>query len=116
MKKFVIQKHTKGPETHWDLMLQVADVLQTYRLDLPPEKITDQPVTAIRIIDHPLKFLEYQGPVNKGKGSVQIADTGTYHVLKTEPQSQSLEINGKVLKGHYCLTRLENDRWKFKKI
>ena len=116
MKKFVIQKHTKGHETHWDLMLQVADALQTYRLDLPPEKISDQPVTAIRIFDHPLKFLEYQGPVNKGKGIVQIADTGTYHVVKTESQSQWLEINGKVLKGHYCLTLLKNDNWQFKKI
>ena len=41
-EKFVIQRHNTPDETHWDLMLEQRDTLQTYRLELPPEKLPQQ--------------------------------------------------------------------------
>ena len=114
-QKFVIQKHTKEHQpTHWDLMLQGKDTLQTYRLQLPPEKLK-QKNTIIKISDHPLKFLTYQGPVNKGLGCVQIADCGTYELLNETENSKKFQFNGNTLKGIFTMTHIEADNWELAK-
>jgi bifunctional non-homologous end joining protein LigD len=114
--KFVIQKHTKEGLVHWDLMFEAGTVLETYRLDLPPENLSSQTNTAIKIFDHPLKFLTYQGSVNKGLGSIEIADSGTYTPLTANSKQQELLLQGKILKGNFRLTLIEKDKWEFKKI
>ncbi len=113
VKRFVIQKHTKASEVHWDLMLETGKVLQTYRLQLPSEKLSQQTIAAIHIFDHPVKFLTYQGSVNKGKGTVEIAEAGTYQMLNANEHRQELLLEGKFLKGKFTLTHIEEDRWEF---
>ncbi|MFB0524277.1 MAG: DNA polymerase ligase N-terminal domain-containing protein [Phycisphaerae bacterium] len=112
-KRFVIQKHTRGKDIHWDLMLELDDVLQTYRLDKPPNKVLRHTVNATKIFDHPLKFLTYQGPVNKGKGIVRITEAGTYRILHQELNRIELRLNGKILQGKFILTHIEGDKWQF---
>lgn len=115
LRKFVIQKHTRQHQPiHWDLMLQVNDALQTYRLQLPPEKLK-QKNTAVKISDHPLRFLIYEGSVNKGLGSVQIADCGTYELLNETDDSKKIQFHGNVLKGIFTLIQIEADNWEFTK-
>ena len=74
-KKFVIQEHTTADSAHWDLMLESGDILQTWRLSKNPDEIVNQSAEAVKIFDHPLKFLTYEGPVNKGKGHARPAKT-----------------------------------------
>ncbi len=95
---------------HWDLMLESGDTLLTWRLDKNPAEI-DGPAEALRIFDHPLKFLTYEGPVNKGKGRVQIADAGTYEIMHKNGERIELDLLGEILKGKFSLTRVEDDRW-----
>ena len=114
VKRFVIQKHTKAGEVHWDLMLETGKVLQTYRLQLPPEKLPQQTSVALKIFDHPVKFLTYQGSVNKGKGTVEIAEAGTYQMLNANERRQELLLEGKFLKGKFILTHIKDDRWEFR--
>ncbi len=113
IRKFVIQKHSKAGQVHWDLMLEAAQVLETYRLALPPEKLFKQITTAVRISDHSLKFLTYQGTVNKGTGTVEIAETGTYQLLSQNAGSRQLQLDGKILKGKFTLTRIDAENWQF---
>ncbi len=110
-KKFVIQRHVRGNDIHWDLMLEAGDVLETYRLAVPPEKITAESVEAIKIFDHPLKFLTYEGSVNKGKGTVKIADAGKYQILSKTDNGVDLQFDGKILKGKFTLNHIEENRW-----
>ncbi len=112
-RKFVIQKHTTANDVHWDLMLEKDATLQTYRLELPPEKLANQSSTAIKIFDHQLKFLTYQGSVNQGQGSVQIADAGTYRLISDNNDCQKMEISGEILKGNFALTNIKDNKWKF---
>ena len=113
-RKFVIQKHTKGEAVHWDLMLEAGQVLETYRIDLPPEEISGKLVEAVKIFDHSVKFLTYQGSVEQGKGLVEIADSGIYRIIsKTDAQTE-FQFEGKILKGKFALTLLKEDRWQFK--
>ncbi|MBN1392228.1 MAG: hypothetical protein JW947_05430 [Sedimentisphaerales bacterium] len=114
-KKFVIQQHTSGSDVHWDFMLQIGDSLQTYRLDKTPQQLTKTPANAVKIFDHQLKFLTYEGPVNKGRGTVRIVDSGTYEILNQSDDQLEMNLNGKILKGNFTLSHIEGDDWKFAK-
>jgi hypothetical protein len=114
-KKFVIQQHSTRPDVHWDFMLETADSLQTYRLDKAPHQLIQSPANAVKIFDHPLKFLTYQGPVNKGRGNVRITESGTYKIVHQTHNLIELDLNGKILKGKFTLTHIEGDNWQFGK-
>lgn len=111
-RKFVIQKHTRPGDVHWDLMLESGQVLETYRLAMPPEQLLNK-TTAVRIADHPVRFLTYEGTVNKGAGTVEIAETGTYQVLTDKEGLRELQLNGKILKGKFTLSHTDAEKWQF---
>ena len=94
-------------------MLEAGQVLETYRLGLPPEELLQKSITAVRIFDHPLKFLTFEGSVNAGKGSVRIAEAGTYQLLSKNEHCQKLKLDGKILKGKFSLNFIAGDRWEF---
>jgi len=68
-KRFVIQKHTRGKDVHWDFMLQLGESLQTYRLDKAPEEVLYQTANAVKIFNHPLKFLGSHFAIRRKMGS-----------------------------------------------
>ena len=111
--KYVIQKHTRGEDIHWDLMLEADSALETYRLALPPEKLTKETSPAVKIFGHPLRFLTYEGPVNKGEGNVGIADRGTYNVTCQKPNHTELKITGQILQGQFILSQMADNKWQF---
>ena len=110
-KRFVIQEHRTAAEVHWDLMIESDCTLQTYRLDKAPEEILHNSSNAVKICDHSLKFLTYQGQVNKGRGNVRIIETGTYKILQEKRGLIELNLNGQILKGKSTLTHIKNDNW-----
>jgi len=113
----VIQRHERqGEGAHWDLMLESGDCLETYRVNKPPQEWGDKPMEAVKIVDHPLKFLTYEGVVNKGKGKVTIADTGTYEVIDKTEDTRRIRFNGNVLKGEFELWQREGTRREIRKI
>ena len=111
MKQFVILEHTQNRQVHWDFMTEKGETLETWRLDLPPNKLPGCICNAVKIFDHPLKFLSYQGPVNQGAGTVKSVESGTYVLLEESHNSRRLELKGKILKGQCALTHIEADRW-----
>lgn len=113
-KRFVIQQHTTGRDVHWDFMLELGDILQTYRLDKAPQQIIHSPANAVKIFNHPLKFLAYQGPVNKGRGSVRLTESGTYKIVHQARNRIKLDLSGKILKGKFTLTHIEGNNWQFR--
>jgi bifunctional non-homologous end joining protein LigD len=116
-KRFVVQKHQKESEpTHWDLMLERGGILETYRLGVPPEKWEKEAIEAVKIFDHPLKFLSYEGSVNEGKGRVEIADCGTYRLIKKDENQKQLSFMGKLLKGEYRLCLIEGNKWELRSV
>ncbi|MHC4644865.1 MAG: DNA polymerase ligase N-terminal domain-containing protein [Planctomycetota bacterium] len=112
-RKFVLQKHTNADGVHWDLMLQVGRVLETYRLELPPEEVLHHTSPAIKIFDHPLKFLTYEGTLSEGKGFVEIADSGNYQLLSEEENCREIQLEGTILDGNFALRHVETHKWEF---
>ena len=113
--RFVVQEHTRGKNIHWDLMFQVGNTLKTYRLDKSPHQILHASVNATEILDHQIKFLTYEGPVNQGKGKVCIVENGTYEIINEDPEQISLNLDGQILTGRYILKHIEDDNWIFTK-
>jgi bifunctional non-homologous end joining protein LigD len=114
-KKFVVQRHERQNEpTHWDLMLERNSLLETYRLTLPPEKWGKEAIETVKIFDHPLKFLSYEGSVNEGKGRVKIADYGTYRLIEKDENQKQISFAGKLLMGEFQLCLIEEDRWELR--
>ncbi|MCH8194060.1 MAG: hypothetical protein IIA65_08585 [Planctomycetes bacterium] len=116
MPKFVILEHQReGEETHWDLMLEVGDILKTFRLDTSPELIAQDKTQATSIFDHDRRFLTYEGPVNQGEGRVCKVDAGTYETRSQDSAHWKLTLVGQTLSGEYELNRSEAniEAWSF---
>jgi bifunctional non-homologous end joining protein LigD len=115
MRRFVIQKHIRKGDIHWDLMLERDGFLETYRLDAGPERLVDGKHVATRIFDHDLKFLSYEGSVNDGRGSVEMVESGSCELLELSDQCLNLMFQGTILKGNFTLRHIKEDRWQFGK-
>lgn len=112
--RFVVQEHTTPEGVHWDLMLEQGGVLITFRLETEPAKCLAGEVRAVKIFDHPMRFLTYEGPVQKGTGKVRIVDSGTYRSRERRDDRWVLELDGSVLKGDFTLARIDDSEWRFK--
>jgi hypothetical protein len=110
--RFVVQEHQTRKGTHWDLMLRMGDKLWTWRMELSPAEVGSSLLPLVKIADHPLRFLTYQGPVQNNTGVVRIADQGGFDVLEQTPDTLTVSLHGLHLKGRFALrkTNAEN-RW-----
>ncbi len=112
MKRFVIHRHSRQQQqVHWDLMLEVGDALRTYRVNVPPQQWASATAEAVRIFDHPLRFLSYQGIVNDGFGRIQRVEQGTYEPLSESDRQLRLQLQGGTLKATITLDHISGDRW-----
>lgn len=102
-RKYVLLKHShKGNPLHWDLMLEEGGVLLTWRLE-ELLKGEDRILQGEKIFDHPMKFLNYEGAVNKGQGAVKRIDEGVYSIIKKSDKQTEIFFEGKLLLGEFIL-------------
>lgn len=94
--RFVLLKHTLPPdssrESHWDLMFELKTGLLTLELQALPEDSDRQQETclaAIRLPDHRLHYLDFEGEVSEHRGFVSRKAAGNYHEASTTAQSNS---------------------------
>ncbi|HVA50293.1 MAG TPA: DNA polymerase ligase N-terminal domain-containing protein [Pirellulales bacterium] len=117
MPRFVVLRHDLPPESgrglHWDLMLEAADVLQTWALAEEPS--ADAACLAERLPDHRRAYLDYEGEVSGGRGTVTRWDAGDYLPLPAEGESVVVELHGRRLRGTARLERpaADGQRWRF---
>ncbi|KKL26949.1 hypothetical protein LCGC14_2390140 [marine sediment metagenome] len=112
-RRFVIQFHHAPDGEHYDLMLELADVLATWRLaDSPAELAPGGRLDARALGDHRKAYLSYQGAVSGGRGTVRIAEEGTYRLAAREDDRWIFELQGRRITGSFELTRLEGDHWR----
>ena len=119
MARFVVLRHDyprghddpRGP--HFDFMLQISGTLKTWALPKPPD--ADAEMICEALADHRPAYLDFEGPVSGGRGTVTRWDGGTF---QTECHSDALlivELTGEKLIGRARLHRTRNDpqRWVF---
>jgi hypothetical protein len=107
MPRFVVLQHEPGPKSarplHWDLMLESGDILRTWALESVPS--VGQPIAAQLLEDHRQDYLEYEGPVSDGRGSVCRWDAGHFTWLDADGDAVTVELQGTRLNCSLQLTR-----------
>ncbi len=79
MPAFVVLLHDH-PTPHWDLMLDTGSLLRTWRLDEAPR--AGLTTRCESLPDHRRAYLDYEGPVSGGRGSVKRVAAGQYEILE----------------------------------
>jgi DNA polymerase Ligase (LigD) len=98
MPRFVLLEHTWNG-VHWDLMLEAADgrALHTWAIDAPVVPGSDLP--ARRLADHRTTYLQYEGEVSGGRGSVRRVDAGVYELVEWTDDRVRVRLAGTQLVG-----------------
>jgi len=112
-RRFVILHHTGYGREHWDLMLEHEGVLWTWQLLADPTAAArpDASIEAVRIADHRLHYLDYEGPISRGRGEVRRMDGGEIRGIEAGPDMIEVDLAGKRLRGRFRLSRTADDRW-----
>ncbi len=108
--RFVVLAHD-WPAIHWDFLAEADGVLRAWRLLAEPVVGVDIPVETN--VDHRLLYLDYEGPVSGGRGSVSRWDAGTCDWLISNKDRVELALQGAKLKGHTLLRRVDG-AWVFR--
>jgi hypothetical protein len=108
MPRYVILRHDH-PALHWDLMLEAGGMLRTWRLAAPPEPGVS--IAAEPIGDHRTLYLDYEGPVSGGRGTVQRWDAGTFTGEVDAPDALTVRLEGQRLRGRLTLGRADSGEW-----
>ena len=113
MPRFVIQQHSQKDTVHYDLMLEFADVLKTWRIPQSPDSL---PQTMEQIHDHRKLYLDYEGDISGNRGFVKIWDKGEYQILLWSQNLVEIELIGEKLHGFYRLCLTQSPYWTFSSV
>ncbi len=103
---FVLLEHrvssSPGAEPHWDLLVEVParEGLPTWRLARNPVEVGGQ-IPAQRLPDHRRLYLDYEGEIAGGRGSVRRVDRGPASVLCFEGDRLLVALDGRHLHGRF---------------
>jgi hypothetical protein len=121
MPRFVLLLHhcpaDRPRATHFDLMFEAGDTLQTWALDRLPAACAalgverelvapSNTVAAQRLADHRRDYLEYEGQVSGDRGTVRRLDGGQYRLGELP---LTFILNGRVLSGEIEIAANSDD-------
>jgi hypothetical protein len=106
--RFVVLEHDH-PYLHWDFLMEVGDHLRGWRLAEPPR--AGACILAVAVADHRLTYLDYEGPVSAGRGTVQRWDTGTFDSDAVGEDHVHIIVAGSRIEGAVILERVDQTGW-----
>ena len=112
--RFIIHDHITK-DRHYDLMIETGDdLLITWRI-MPADLemlIKGNEVKISRILDHEKYFLDFEGDLSSGKGSVSIYDQGNSRIIKNLTDTFVFELSGQIFQGRIELFQVKNELFK----
>ena len=90
-------------------MFECGDVLRTFACLREPT--ARQPLPVEQLDDHRLDYLDYEGPVSRGRGDVQQWDCGDFEVLEESLEQWLLDLHGRRWNGQVRFSADVNHRW-----
>ncbi|MFA6133417.1 MAG: hypothetical protein WC869_05315 [Phycisphaerae bacterium] len=119
-RRFVLLEHSGYGPLHYDLMLQDGEALATWQMQSNPLALARAaqaesaakspesgrgPLPCRRIADHRLTYLDYQGPVSRGRGAVAMLESGHYEMLGKTADRWRIRLAGREMIGVYEFQR-----------
>jgi DNA ligase D-like protein (predicted 3'-phosphoesterase) len=111
--RFVVQLHD-ATRLHYDLRLQVGDVLRSWAVPRGPSLDPGVRRLAVQVEDHSLAAGEFEGVhvgSAHGSGAVIIWDEGTVRFSRSDGEHLSFELDGHKLHGRFGLTHTRGRQW-----
>ena len=105
---FVIHRHVKGGTPHFDLMIRRGDALATWSF---PRMPGDAEVAGVRLADHRLRYLTFEGDIGQGKGATTVVERGVCNVTHWSDDRIEVVFRGATLTGRYALTGTGDAEW-----
>jgi hypothetical protein len=119
-QRFAILIHRGHGPDHFDLLLEQADALATWRFlqkDADPRLAGDEAgLPCRRIADHRKAYLDYEGPVSRGRGEVRRVEAGTWTLSCRETRWLRFELSGQTMRGVYELRGDDEDAWTLRRV
>ena len=109
----MVQQHD-ATTNHFDLRLQVGDVLRSWAVPRGPSLDPAVKRLAVPVEDHSLAAGDFEGVhagAVRGSGAVIVWDEGTVEITRDEPSHLSFTLEGRKLHGRFALTRTAERRW-----
>ncbi len=93
-------------------MFEQGKVLLTWAVEQLPS--TAEAVTAERLPDHRLHYLDYEGEVSENRGNVKRVDSGYFDWVSQTPERYEARISGQELRGTLVIEQDASDshRWR----
>lgn len=131
-RRYVLLRHEcpadyrDGP--HWDLMIEDGDALRTWSLLELPEawrialaipnrtatvRERNQTVFVTELAPHRRVYLDYEGPVSRGRGTVRRVASGTLRLTQEDAGQVGVEALTGELRGAWRFER-EGDGWRLR--
>jgi bifunctional non-homologous end joining protein LigD len=117
--RFVVQLH-RARRLHYDLRFEIGGVLVSWAVPKGPTLDPDLRHAAIRVEDHPIEYLDFEGIIPSGQygaGVVIVWDRGTWRPHDTDDPAAAVaagelhaDVHGHKLQGRLVLVRFEHDR------
>ncbi|RUY83277.1 ATP-dependent DNA ligase, partial [Mesorhizobium sp. M7A.F.Ca.CA.001.12.2.1] len=112
--RFVVHKHHATAD-HYDLRLQVGDVLKSWAVPRGPSLNPADKRLAVETEDHPLEYIDFEGVIPEGEyggGPMIVWDTGSWAPMDDVEKSLrtgafKFRLAGAKLNGGWMLTRLK---------
>ena len=112
--RFCVQRH-RARADHFDFRLEIGGVAASWAIPKGPSYNTRDKRLAMRVEDHPLAYMEFEGTIPKGEyggGAVMLWDEGSW-APRFDPAkglkegSLKFTLDGVRLKGDWTLVRMK---------
>lgn len=115
-RRFVVQKH-RARRLHYDFRLEIDGVLVSWAVPKGPSKDPTVRRLAVRVPDHPIDYLLFEGTLPEGEfgvGEVIVWDFGDYELVAPEGYEAGTALRNGVLRfalhgtkvrGHWAIFR-----------
>jgi hypothetical protein len=113
MPRFAVLIHDSPRGLHYDFFLESGDVLRTWALPQAPEPGSRMDGEALP--DHRLIYLDYEGPISDGRGTVTCWDRGGFTCETWTDDEIVVSLLGERLCGRVELHRMSQiaSTWRF---
>jgi hypothetical protein len=108
MPRFAILDHD-FPFQHWDFLLEDGPSLRTWRLTREPQPAFVIPAEPLP--KHRLTYLDYEGPVERGRGHVMRWDGGPFEWIVDTPAEVKVQLHGARVDGLIVVSRSADGDW-----
>ncbi len=113
MPRFVVLQHDQPDRLHWDFMLDQGESLATWALPMPPAY--EHVLPARVLVDHRRDYLQYEGPVSQGRGTVVRWDEGQFEWIERTADRIVVDVVGQKIDGRVQIEKSDAEvdgfRW-----